>query len=124
MLMTDGMPIQSYSDKILPILKKHRHFRLHSFQSYHQLRITLHFKNKDLINMNNVSLNMKFLNSKKNLLPFLLVLALASFNCQKVVVIDLNQANPKLVIDANITDQGSEERRVGKECRSRWSPYH
>src|SRR6266481_1154402 len=21
-------------------------------------------------------------------------------------------------------DRGSEERRVGKECRSRWSPYH
>ena len=21
-------------------------------------------------------------------------------------------------------DAGSEERRVGKECRSRWSPYH
>ena len=25
---------------------------------------------------------------------------------------------------ANILDIGSEERRVGKECRSRWSPYH
>ena len=23
-----------------------------------------------------------------------------------------------------IDDRGSEERRVGKECRSRWSPYH
>ena len=23
-----------------------------------------------------------------------------------------------------ITVEGSEERRVGKECRSRWSPYH
>ena len=23
-----------------------------------------------------------------------------------------------------IDDQRSEERRVGKECRSRWSPYH
>ena len=22
------------------------------------------------------------------------------------------------------TDTRSEERRVGKECRSRWSPYH
>ena len=27
---------------------------------------------------------------------------------------------PKL----NIKGAGSEERRVGKECRSRWSPYH
>src|SRR5256886_3317267 len=25
---------------------------------------------------------------------------------------------------ASITTQRSEERRVGKECRSRWSPYH
>src|SRR3712207_9274508 len=24
----------------------------------------------------------------------------------------------------NIIDTRSEERRVGKECRSRWSPYH
>ena len=23
-----------------------------------------------------------------------------------------------------VEDIGSEERRVGKECRSRWSPYH
>src|ERR1017187_6405707 len=25
---------------------------------------------------------------------------------------------------ADIPDNRSEERRVGKECRSRWSPYH
>ena len=25
---------------------------------------------------------------------------------------------------AFIVNQRSEERRVGKECRSRWSPYH
>ena len=25
---------------------------------------------------------------------------------------------------STITDARSEERRVGKECRSRWSPYH
>ena len=24
----------------------------------------------------------------------------------------------------NLTSKRSEERRVGKECRSRWSPYH
>src|SRR2546422_3729032 len=24
----------------------------------------------------------------------------------------------------NLIDRRSEERRVGKECRSRWSPYH
>ena len=27
-------------------------------------------------------------------------------------------------IEAEIKDYRSEERRVGKECRSRWSPYH
>ena len=26
--------------------------------------------------------------------------------------------------DKNEIDDRSEERRVGKECRSRWSPYH
>ena len=26
--------------------------------------------------------------------------------------------------DPNPLDARSEERRVGKECRSRWSPYH
>ena len=25
---------------------------------------------------------------------------------------------------AELTEDRSEERRVGKECRSRWSPYH
>ena len=28
------------------------------------------------------------------------------------------------VADANHASSRSEERRVGKECRSRWSPYH
>ena len=27
-------------------------------------------------------------------------------------------------LSANINEARSEERRVGKECRSRWSPYH
>ena len=36
--------------------------------------------------------------------------------------------HPDLVVDCGNTDETwisrSEERRVGKECRSRWSPYH
>ena len=32
----------------------------------------------------------------------------------------LTHTNP----DRMIADPRSEERRVGKECRSRWSPYH
>ena len=30
----------------------------------------------------------------------------------------------EVVFDREIIDDRSEERRVGKECRSRWSPYH
>ena len=30
----------------------------------------------------------------------------------------------KQILDRLCTGNRSEERRVGKECRSRWSPYH
>ena len=30
----------------------------------------------------------------------------------------------KILSEKNIDAFRSEERRVGKECRSRWSPYH
>ena len=30
----------------------------------------------------------------------------------------------KTAVSMTIADDRSEERRVGKECRSRWSPYH
>src|SRR2546422_2338108 len=30
----------------------------------------------------------------------------------------------KYLLGLELTDPRSEERRVGKECRSRWSPYH
>ena len=33
-------------------------------------------------------------------------------------------ANQKKILLKYATDSRSEERRVGKECRSRWSPYH
>ena len=29
-----------------------------------------------------------------------------------------------LMVGAGFSKNRSEERRVGKECRSRWSPYH
>ena len=35
---------------------------------------------------------------------------------------DLNEPNITVTDVENIVR--SEERRVGKECRSRWSPYH
>mgnify|MGYP006992677685 CR=1 FL=1 len=36
-------------------------------------------------------------------------------------IFDLSQNNP-MGVDLSVAR--SEERRVGKECRSRWSPYH
>ena len=35
-----------------------------------------------------------------------------------------NNLDPALVEDVVLGCVRSEERRVGKECRSRWSPYH
>src|SRR3989441_9134931 len=39
-------------------------------------------------------------------------------NGGKAIVIPTDVTNPRSV------ENRSEERRVGKECRSRWSPYH
>ena len=47
-----------------------------------------------------------------------------------IYIIDLQKTVKKLeeaynfVRDVAANGQRSEERRVGKECRSRWSPYH
>ena len=41
--------------------------------------------------------------------------------------IDLGTSSVKIVLmdtAGHIIANRSEERRVGKECRSRWSPYH
>ena len=37
---------------------------------------------------------------------------------------DLEKINLSLPTEIYSADGRSEERRVGKECRSRWSPYH
>ena len=36
----------------------------------------------------------------------------------------ISNAIHKALMATNQDDRRSEERRVGKECRSRWSPYH
>ena len=37
---------------------------------------------------------------------------------------DLEELKSKQTMMNNTINERSEERRVGKECRSRWSPYH
>src|SRR5256885_17105312 len=45
---------------------------------------------------------------------------------QVVCPVEAGQAPPKVTreLPPGIVHLRSEERRVGKECRSRWSPYH
>ena len=52
-------------------------------------------------------------------------------NNAKHDTVDVPASNMKKAIAQILLDEGyiknfqrSEERRVGKECRSRWSPYH
>ena len=43
----------------------------------------------------------------------------------RIIIIEFAQeAAVLIVVDAVYVWVRSEERRVGKECRSRWSPYH
>ena len=53
-------------------------------------------------------------------------LALGESDLAGSVSVDTSGKLPKIVADLNgkRLDLRSEERRVGKECRSRWSPYH
>ena len=47
---------------------------------------------------------------------------LAQVNAQEKNVIRIATDNTDLILQ--VAPNRSEERRVGKECRSRWSPYH
>ena len=40
------------------------------------------------------------------------------------ILLDGRVADKKAALDQMVELMRSEERRVGKECRSRWSPYH
>ena len=53
----------------------------------------------------------------------LLQASLNSLGAARVLDLDLlDTLLPEAI--TNLTGNRSEERRVGKECRSRWSPYH
>ena len=42
----------------------------------------------------------------------------------RVIVTEVDPHKACEVLMDGFDDDRSEERRVGKECRSRWSPYH
>ena len=46
------------------------------------------------------------------------------FNLKSARVSLTGKPSSRLLVFIENTDKRSEERRVGKECRSRWSPYH
>ena len=43
---------------------------------------------------------------------------------EKIVFENLSLSIEENAVTAVLGESRSEERRVGKECRSRWSPYH
>ena len=62
-----------------------------------------------------------------------IIIKSCSFNIEdheKAAIVGINGAGKstllKIITGEETADTGirSEERRVGKECRSRWSPYH
>ena len=44
--------------------------------------------------------------------------------CKQESLVNVKQLNISIIKEPDAKLQRSEERRVGKECRSRWSPYH
>ena len=53
-----------------------------------------------------------------------LCMATISIYAQNFNGLDMNMGNLYRLSNAKTRSIRSEERRVGKECRSRWSPYH
>ena len=49
--------------------------------------------------------------------------SVSAIKCDPYLNVDAGTMNPYIHGEVFVLDR-SEERRVGKECRSRWSPYH
>ena len=61
---------------------------------------------------------------KKTYLLMTLAMVSMGMNAQNSEKSSLGNDAPEFVKTMKIGGTRSEERRVGKECRSRWSPYH
>src|SRR2546430_12903831 len=58
---------------------------------------------------------------------FLMLLIMGSFACVQTLMDAVKKREWKYIVQMVVVElfvMRSEERRVGKECRSRWSPYH
>ena len=56
--------------------------------------------------------------------PILFNFVVDPFNMNSFVDLDLDKKEISVKAHYPLYKMRSEERRVGKECRSRWSPYH
>ena len=52
------------------------------------------------------------------------IIVTGDYRPEQNVILDGDRLMSTAVGFSEIEDNRSEERRVGKECRSRWSPYH
>ena len=64
-----------------------------------------------------------------NRLKILFVLIIVLLSVFILLVLNSRSEEPSIPMvpipqSTSIVEERSEERRVGKECRSRWSPYH
>ena len=76
-------------------------------------------------NKNHIKMDMKKI--RKVMSIFLACCLLLSINFETVFASDIEtntNADIMSLDGPSTTFDRSEERRVGKECRSRWSPYH
>ena len=72
------------------------------------------------------------MNQLKALFLFILLACSLNITAQRIkgsdTVLPVSQETAEIFMkddpDRRVTVTRSEERRVGKECRSRWSPYH
>ena len=61
---------------------------------------------------------------KNTLFVILLMISSLFTACAEGYVSDVQKEDDTKEIRFSLNMERSEERRVGKECRSRWSPYH
>ena len=62
-----------------------------------------------------------------NLLFYIIITPVISLTLTRIMYMSENElvvADALARVDSVLDAERSEERRVGKECRSRWSPYH